>query len=72
MKKNFLIAALAATTLLAGFVSCSSDDDNGGNNNQIDPENVVEDDASAVSLVNGIYSHWQPLSKCRIFGEWYL
>ena len=65
MKKNFLIAALAATTLLAGFASCSSDDS--GNGNQIDADNVVEDDASAISLVNGVYSHWQPLSSSFSF-----
>ena len=67
MKKNFLIAALAATTLLAGFASCSSDDDSGGNNNQVTDDNVVEDDASAISLVNGVYSHWQPLSSSFSF-----
>ncbi|MBO4673035.1 MAG: RagB/SusD family nutrient uptake outer membrane protein [Bacteroidaceae bacterium] len=66
MKKNFLFAALAATTILAGLASCSNDDDN-NNGNQIDPENVVEDDASAISLVNGVYSHWQPLSSSFSF-----
>lgn len=66
MKKNLLLAAVAATTLLAGFTSCSSDDDN-GNNNQVTNENVVADDASAISLVNGIYSHWQPLSSSFTF-----
>ena len=68
MKKNLLLAALAATTLLAGFSSCSSDDDdNNGNNNQVTDENVVADDASAIALVNGIYSHWQPLSSSFTF-----
>ena len=50
MKKNLFLATLVATSLLAGFSSCSSDDDNNSNNNQIDPENVVADDASALSL----------------------
>ena len=67
MKKNFLLAAIAATTLLAGFTSCSSDDDNNENNNQVTDNNVVADDASALSLVNGIYSHWQPLSSSFTF-----
>ena len=30
-------------------------------------ENVVEDDASALALVNGVYSHWQPLSSSFSF-----
>ena len=67
MKKNLFLATLVATSLLAGFSSCSSDDDNNSNNNQIDPENVVADDASALSLVNGVYSHWQPLSSSFSF-----
>ena len=67
MKKNFLFAALAATTIWAGVASCSSDDNNDSNGNQIDLTNVVEDDASAISLVNGVYSHWQPLSSSFSF-----
>ena len=71
-KKNFIIAAFAAATLLTGFTACSSDSDDksdigGGNNTQIDETNVVKDDASALSLVNGIYSHWQPLSSSFAF-----
>lgn len=60
MKKHLLLAAIAATTV---FASCS--DDNGGNSDDknITDKNVVNDDASAVSLVNGVYSHWQPLSS---------
>ncbi|MBO7569340.1 MAG: hypothetical protein J6T11_03185, partial [Bacteroidaceae bacterium] len=66
MKKHLFLAALAATSLLAGFSSCSSDDDN-SNNNQVTDDNVVADDASAIALVNGIYSHWQPLSSSFTF-----
>jgi len=67
MKKNLLLAAIAAATLLPGFTSCSNDDDNNSNNNQVTDENVVADDASAIALVNGIYSHWQPLSSSFTF-----
>ena len=66
MKKHLFLAALAATSLLAGFSSCSSDDDN-SNSNQVTDDNVVADDASALSLVNGVYSHWQPLSSSFSF-----
>ena len=63
-KARILLGAALATTLSFGFVSCSSsNDDNSGNNNQVTDENVVADDASALSLVNGVYSHWQPLSE---------
>ena len=67
MKKNLFLATLVATSLLAGFSSCSSDDDNNSNNNQVTDDNVVADDASALSLVNGVYSHWQPLSSSFSF-----
>ena len=63
MKKKILYAVFASA-LLAGFSSCKEDDDD---NNQIDTENVVADDASAISLVNGVYSHWQPLSSSFSF-----
>ena len=68
-KKSLLFAAFAAVALQAGVTSCSSDDDdsNSSNNNQIDLTNVVSDDASALSLVNGVYSHWQPLSSSFSF-----
>ena len=67
-KARILLSAALATTLSLGFVSCSSsDDDNNGNNNQVTDENVVADDASALSLVNGVYSHWQPLSSSFSF-----
>ena len=68
MKKNFLFAALVAVATSTGFTACSSDsDDNSSSNNQIDDKNVVADDASALSLVNGVYSHWQPLSSSFSF-----
>ncbi len=67
-KKNFLFSAALAATLSLGFVSCSSSsDDAGSNNNQVTDENVVDDDASALALVNGVYSHWQPLSSSFSF-----
>ena len=67
-KKNLLIAALVAVATSTGLTACSSDnDDNISGNNQIDDKNVVADDASAISLVNGTYSHWQPLSSSFSF-----
>ena len=67
-KTRILLSAALATSLSLGFVSCSSDDDdNNSNNNQVTDENVVADDASALSLVNGVYSHWQPLSSSFSF-----
>ena len=68
-KKNFVFSTALAVTLLAGFASCSSDNDESNNSggNQIDETNVVNDDASALSLVNGVYSHWQPLSSSFSF-----
>ena len=68
MKKNLLFAALVAVATSTGFTACSSNsDDNSSSNNQIDDKNVVADDASALSLVNGVYSHWQPLSSSFSF-----
>ena len=69
-KTNIILSAALAATLSLGFVSCSSDDDDNNssvNNNQVTDENVVADDASAISLVNGVYSHWQPLSSSFSF-----
>ena len=67
-KARILLSAALATTLSLGFVSCSSsDDDNNGNNNQVTDENVVADNVSALTLVNGVYSHWQPLSSSFSF-----
>ena len=66
MKKNqFFIAAFVAASMLTGLSSCSSSDDESGN--QIDNNNVVTDDAGALALVNGVYSHWQPLSSSFSF-----
>ena len=68
-KKQLLFAALVAFATSTGFTACSSDndDDNTSGGNQIDDTNVVNDDASALSLVNGVYSHWQPLSSSFSF-----
>lgn len=67
MKKKtnpFLNVALAAAVSL-GLAACS--DDAGSDNNQVNGGNVVADDAGAISLVNGVYSHWQPLSSSFSF-----
>ena len=66
MKKIFLFGAAIAATLLAGFSSCDKNDDI-VEQLIIDENNVVDDDASAVALVNGIYAHWQPLSSSFSF-----
>ncbi len=62
-KKTLLFGAALAAISGFGFVACDDDDDN----NQVVDENVVVDDASALSLVNGVYSHWQPLSSSFSF-----
>ena len=62
-KKTLLFGAALAAISGFGFVACDDDD----NNNQVIDENVVVDDASALSLVNGVYSHWQPLSSSFSF-----
>lgn len=67
MKKNFLFSAAIAATLLAGFSSCDKNNDEVVEQRIIDENNVVDDDASAVALVNGIYAHWQPLSSSFSF-----
>lgn len=68
-KKQLLFSALVAFATSAGLTACSSDNDDTNNTggNQIDETNVVNDDASALSLVNGVYSHWQPLSSSFSF-----
>ena len=69
-KKQLLFAVLVAAATATGFTACSSDSDDSANNsggNQIDETNVVNNDASALSLVNGVYSHWQPLSSSFSF-----
>ena len=65
MKKiNFLFSAAVAASVALGATSCSEDDKS---SNLVTDENVVADDASAISLVNGVYSHWQPLSSSFSF-----
>ena len=69
-KKQLLLVALVAVATATGFTACSNDSDDNSNTsggNQIDETNVVNDDASAISLVNGVYSHWQPLSSSFSF-----
>ena len=69
-KKQLLFAALVAVATSTGFTACSSNSDDTANTsggNQIDETNVVNNDASALSLVNGVYSHWQPLSSSFSF-----
>ena len=63
---RFLLSAALSAILSIGLISCSSDDDD-SINNQVTDENVVKDDARALSLVNGVYSHWQPLSSSFSF-----
>lgn len=68
MKRNILFGAALAATLLTGFTSCtSSDDDTADVVDIIDVDNVVQNDEGAISLVNGVYSHWQPLSSSFSF-----
>ena len=67
MKKSFLFSAAIAATILAGFSSCDKNNDEVVERRIIDENNVVDDDASAVALVNGIYAHWQPLSSSFSF-----
>ena len=62
---NFILSAALSAILSIGLISCSDDEE--GINNQVTNENVVDDDASAISLVNGVYSHWQPLSSSFSF-----
>lgn len=74
-KRNFrrsvlALAVLASLSSLAVSCSSSKDDvsDNGGGTgggNIID--NPVTNDATAISTVNGVYSHWQPLSSSFTF-----
>ncbi len=62
---NLIFSAALSAILSFGLISCSEDEE--GINNQVTNENVVDDDASAISLVNGVYSHWQPLSSSFSF-----
>jgi hypothetical protein len=67
MKKNSFYAIFIAVSLISGLTlsSCSSSDSASSDN--ITNDNVVADDASALSLVNGVYAHWQPLSSSFTF-----
>ena len=65
-KVRFLLGALLTVAITTGITSCDKNDDP-VNNNEVTPDNVVDDDASAISLVNGVYSHWQPLSSSFSF-----
>ena len=65
-KVNVILSAALSAILSFGLISCTNDDDD-SINNQVTDENVVFDDASALSLVNGVYSHWQPLSSSFSF-----
>ena len=65
-KKRFLLSAALTVLFSIALSSCTKDDDN-AIDNQVTEENVVADDASALSLVNGVYSHWQPLSSSFSF-----
>lgn len=67
MKKNSFYAIFIAVSLISGLTlsSCSSSDSASSDN--ITNDNVVADDASALSLVNGVFAHWQPLSSSFSF-----
>ncbi len=67
MRKQLFTAAVATAALLAGLSSCNSDSVDSSNKHNINNNNVVADDASALSLVNGVYAHWQPLSSSFSF-----
>ena len=64
-KKRFLLRAALTVLFSIALSSCTNDDN--AIDNQVTDENVVADDASALSLVNGVYSHWQPLSSSFSF-----
>lgn len=66
MRKSIILFALAAA-LLTSFTSCNSDSTVTSDNNQLNDSNVVVSDAAALSLVNGVYAHWQPLSSSFTF-----
>ena len=71
-KKNLIFAAFWAAVFSVSFTACSDDPETnpapgGGDDTQLTDKNVVADDASALALVNGVYSHWQPLSSSFSF-----
>ena len=66
MRKTFTIIAL--TALLTGsLASCNDNSVETSDSNQLNDSNVVTSDAAALSLVNGVYAHWQPLSSSFTF-----
>ena len=66
-KVRFLLSAILTVAITTGITSCDKSEDDPINNNEVTNDNVVADDASAISLVNGVYSHWQPLSSSFSF-----
>lgn len=66
MRKSIIFSAIAAA-VLTSFTSCNSDSTVTSDNNQLNDSNVVVSDAAALSLVNGVYAHWQPLSSSFTF-----
>lgn len=64
--KLSVLAALAAGFVSLG-TSCSDSDDSGNNTPTGVLSEVVTDDATALALANGVYSHWQPLSSSFSF-----
>ena len=67
MKKYFIyLSALLAAFFSGSLTSCSDSDDD-ANGAVIGNNNVANDDAAALALVNGIYAHWQPLSSSFSF-----
>lgn len=67
MKKIKFLQALAVLASFTAFTSCSNDDDTPANNGGNIIDNPVTNDATALSTVNGVYSHWQPLSSSFSF-----
>lgn len=65
MRKSIIFLALASI-LLTALASCNSSEET-SDNNQLNDSNVVVSDAAALSLVNGVYAHWQPLSSSFTF-----
>lgn len=67
--KYSVLAAVAAGVVLFATSCSSSDSDNGGSASVPAGvlSEVVTDDATALALANGVYSHWQPLSSSFSF-----
>ena len=67
--KYSVLAAVAAGVVLFA-TSCSSSDSDNGSSASVPAgvlSEVVTDDATALALANGVYSHWQPLSSSFSF-----